>query len=319
MSHFTVLVIGENPEEQLQPYHEYECTGIKDQYVFDVDKTEEVSKWLLEELFVGESKKDGKLDSHFSEKSASEELKSFSKIKRQEYLEMKGTDIFEEIKDYHGYEFKDGKWIRFTNPNKKWDWYQLGGRWTGFFKLKLGANGETGEPGIMTASAEKGYADVALKKDIDFEFMRNEAANKASQKYDFAFSIIGQLPVNETWESIRERIKDTDKARNEFWEQPRCKAWKEAEAKDFKNWPMSYNSSPDDFVITKEEYIQNARNSAISTFAVIKDSKWYERGSMGWFGCVSDEKDTDEWEKQFSELLDSIPDDTLLSVYDCHI
>lgn len=27
MSHFTVLVIGDDPELQLAPYHEYECTS----------------------------------------------------------------------------------------------------------------------------------------------------------------------------------------------------------------------------------------------------------------------------------------------------
>ncbi len=27
MSHFTVLVVGDNVEEQLAPFHEFECTG----------------------------------------------------------------------------------------------------------------------------------------------------------------------------------------------------------------------------------------------------------------------------------------------------
>ena len=44
MSHFTVLVIGENPEKQLAPYHEYECTDRADEYVQDVDITEESRK-----------------------------------------------------------------------------------------------------------------------------------------------------------------------------------------------------------------------------------------------------------------------------------
>ena len=49
MSHFTVLVItpDNNPgtlEAALQPFHEYECTGIEDQYVVDVDVTDEVEK-----------------------------------------------------------------------------------------------------------------------------------------------------------------------------------------------------------------------------------------------------------------------------------
>jgi hypothetical protein len=38
---------------------------------------------------------------------------------------------------------------------------------------------------------------------------------------------------------------------------------------------------------------------------------------MGWWACVSDEKDN--WSEEFAKLLDEIPDDTLLSVYDCHI
>ena len=40
---------------------------------------------------------------------------------------------------------------------------------------------------------------------------------------------------------------------------------------------------------TKEIYID--RYSKFSTFAVVINGKWYERGSMGWWGIVSDEKD----------------------------
>jgi hypothetical protein len=39
MSHFTTLVIGDDVESALAPYHEYECTGVNDQYVVDVDMT----------------------------------------------------------------------------------------------------------------------------------------------------------------------------------------------------------------------------------------------------------------------------------------
>ena len=41
MTHFVVLVIGDDVEGQLAPYHEFECTGINDQYVIDLDKTAE--------------------------------------------------------------------------------------------------------------------------------------------------------------------------------------------------------------------------------------------------------------------------------------
>jgi len=41
MSHFSVLVIGSSVEEQLAPYHEFECTGKDDEFVREVDVTEE--------------------------------------------------------------------------------------------------------------------------------------------------------------------------------------------------------------------------------------------------------------------------------------
>lgn len=40
---------------------------------------------------------------------------------------------------------------------------------------------------------------------------------------------------------------------------------------------------------------------------------------MGWFGCVSDAKSDDEWHAEVKKLIDVIADDTLISIYDCHI
>lgn len=57
----------------------------------------------------------------------------------------------------------------------------------------------------------------------------------------------------------------------------------------------------------------------ISAFAVVKDGKWYERGKMGWFGVVTDKKDKDAWNEEVKQLLASLPPDTLLTMYDCHI
>lgn len=40
---------------------------------------------------------------------------------------------------------------------------------------------------------------------------------------------------------------------------------------------------------------------------------------MGWFAMVSDEKDPDAWEREFSALFDGLPPDTWVAVVDCHI
>ena len=56
-----------------------------------------------------------------------------------------------------------------------------------------------------------------------------------------------------------------------------------------------------------------------TTFAILKDGRWYERGKMGWWACVADEKDPVKWDAEFWKLIDQTSDDTLLSVVDCHI
>ncbi len=40
---------------------------------------------------------------------------------------------------------------------------------------------------------------------------------------------------------------------------------------------------------------------------------------MGWFGSVIGEKDEETWNSMFSKLIDELPDETPLTVIDCHI
>lgn len=75
----------------------------------------------------------------------------------------------------------------------------------------------------------------------------------------------------------------------------------------------------EDYQCSKEEYIQTAKAQAYTTFAVIKDGKWYDRREMGWRECVSNEMEEDEWCNKFYTLIHDLPDETLLSVYDYHI
>lgn len=209
MSHFTCLVVGENPEDQLAPFTENVEPG--DEYAVFKDCTQEIE------------------DDY---------------IKRDEKLKAKYPDFDTFAVEYGGYKKENGVYGYWHNPNRKWDWYVLGGRWQGLLKLKPTAkfNGESGQTalfnpsGTFRASApdlQEGCCDQARICDIDWEGMKN----------------------------VR----------------------------------------------------------PFATFAVLKDGVWYERGSMGWWGVVSNEMKDDEWEDKFAELLASLPEDTLISVYDCHI
>jgi hypothetical protein len=200
-----------------------------------------------------------------------------------------------------------------TNPNKKWDWYELGGRWTGKFKLKLDATtGRLGRPGLMTDVGHIGTADQAIKRDIDFDGMRDEAGAKAGVTWDNAHRIIAGREFR-SWDALREAHPgNIEAARAEYWAQPAIKDLDAAKLTGF-------HDDASQFLASREQYVQTARDAACATFAVLKDGTWYERGAMGWWGAVHDEKDRDEWNRQFTALLDSVHDFTLLSIYDCHI
>jgi hypothetical protein len=87
---------------------------------------------------------------------------------------------FEEFADACGAE-RDSLANRYGywgNPNGIWDWYTIGGRWRSpFFALKQGRNGIIGiaETCSLVRPATDGWADHALKGDIDFEAIREEA------------------------------------------------------------------------------------------------------------------------------------------------
>lgn len=283
MSHFTVLVIGDNVEEQLQPYHEYECTGIEDKYVVFVPAQES-----LEEL---QKQYEDRKDDY-------ESLESF-------------------IEDYHGYHQNEhGQWGRTTNPNAKWDWWVIGGRWSGFLKAKEGVVHEIGEPGAFGNEPKDGGADIITKGGVDWDGMRNEAKERAAKRYDLVSKAIDGLAY-ESWESVRNLYEDIDKAREHYHNQAIVKAFKKVTEKhtDMFGW----FAEVDEYLCDRETYIERAANSAITTYAFVKDSKWYQKGEMGWWGMSTNEVSQDEWNKQFWEMIQSLPDDTELTVVDCHI
>lgn len=289
MSHFTVLVIGDNVDQQLAPYDNSIQTAARvRKEVSEEDKEQMVDYYKRNTFFT-----------YF--------------LPFEELYKIKGNDW-----NGNSWVKQDGVWVEITtyNPDSKWDWYSVGGRWTGYFKLKPGARGKTGEPGFMSKPPKKGYADIVKKGDIDIESMRNDAGESAGKAYDIAMEIFGDTPVNKTWVEIKNSVSDIEDSRGLYGDQPRVKAWKEnPKTKEH----FGFFTSPDDFLISKEEYVNNARNSAITPFAVVKDGKWYEKGEMGWWAMVSNEKDQKEWDEQFTKMFDELPDETLLTLVDCHI
>ena len=404
MSHFTVLVIGSNVEEQLAPYHEFECTGIDDEYVQDIDKTAEALAAFKKETTKVYKSPTGKIQRRFTKKG-NWNMRFFRKATEVELAEIEtlgplgdtrgdladGRAFFTEYsKDYrnntiyvqhifkgwkettvktstvesfaewaegyygtkivkygqkidlskkHKYGYillaEDGtvaKVVDRTNPNKKWDGYQIGGRWNGFFKLKPAAVGTSvvgvGSPGLQGYNLDykaPGFdrADVCEKGQVDFDGMRDEAGEKARERYDLFTSVTAGLPAHQSWKDVcasygidldadKPNYANMDQARTCYNTQPVVQALRKNDATVW--------FEADDFLKTQDEYVQAARNRAISTYAMLYDGVWYSKGRMGWFGVSHDEMMTQEqWNEEITKLIDGLPDETMLTIVDCHI
>lgn len=373
MSHFTCIVIGPDHEAQLQPYHEYECTGTDDQYVTDVDETEEVREeyesstaTMARNDATGETVDayDDRFYRPFTAKERAEIRPSGSgcggglswaskdwgdgrgyEARVHEIhagwtrveVPRKETMTFAEFIEYwserpvlrpgesrteeHKYGFVEidekGEVIRVvdrTNQNAQWDWYQIGGRWTGFFPLKKDAVGVTGRPGLMTDRASPRTADQCTKGSIDFERARREAEVAANKEFDLWEECFTGHPRPEPWSTFIDRVDagtlDIDEARLLYHAQPAVAAWQKHDRYECRIEVLGFD---------RAAYVQRQRNAALVPHAIVKDGKWHESGSMGWWGMVSNKKDPAEWNAEVSKMYDDLADDTLLTLVDCHI
>lgn len=292
MSHFLVMVIGDDIEKQLRPFHEFECTGTDDEFVQEVDETAEALKDYAE---------------HGNGRPVAEFVKEWNG--REVLAPAEAPNLAGDHK--YGYAIADesggvAKVVRRTNPNSKWDWWVLGGRYSGRLRLKAGAVGIEGEPGSFGNSTG---IDQARKGDIDLAAIRSEAAEDAANEYDAFARATNGIDWPEPWPSVRERIKDIDEARDFYHSQPMIVAMRKAKI---------HFSGPEDFGKDRQAYIDAAVKRAGVPFAFLKDGQWIERGNMGWWAVVSNEKDPSVWQDEFWKMFDALPDDTLISMVDCH-
>jgi hypothetical protein len=227
------------------------------------------------------------------------------------------------VREYHGRCGRDEVLNRYgywQNPNAKWDWYSIGGRWTGYFKLKPGVAAQVGRPGVFETPPEKGWGDIARKGDIDFEGMRDEHETKRLAVYDAVHAAVAGTPPYKQWAIVRAECgDDIGQARKTYGEQPRVAAFDAYARSEAGIKTVGFMSSMDEFDMPRDLYAKQARLDAIASYAIVKDGEWHAKGDMGWWGMSSNEKDPMTWAENFNKMLDALPDTTLLTIVDCHI
>jgi len=218
---------------------------------------------------------------------------------------------FEEyIEDYAGYhkDEKTGKYGYWENPQAKWDFWQLGGRWPGILRVKTDEAIRGGASWMMGVYEYKeGAADFAKIKDIDFEAMNADVVKKANDYYDRMerYRDICSGKIKEEKEDAFLFLDMRNAFENEV-------AHKEGEGKDSK------------FVIdvSREEFLEKYLYMfEFKTWAVIENGQWYEKAQMGWWACHNGTKEQiQEFEKGFSKrFLENEDPETYIAIVDCHI
>lgn len=239
-------------------------------------------------------------------------------------------DLSDEHKYGYALEDQDGnitKVVNRTNPNRKWDWWTVGGRWQGYFRVKpdMEKDSSLGDPSWgnrVVRQGGQGYADQLPKGAIDWNAMCDERRVEANDRYDaLEAATEGIEPPTETLEQCRERHgrDNIDKAREEYNSHPFMVAMSETRDERIRFW---FGDVVKDFCVLeggRDEYVRREINRVGVPFALVMNGKWYEKGEMGWFGMSHGDKDQDVWNREFHKLMDQLPNDTILTLVDCHI
>lgn len=320
MSHFTVVVIGSDVNDQMVNYAEQDFDEKYASFEDIQDSSlEEYKNKEVEIVVLADGTLHSKYDSEF--KVYNKTNFSTDYVYPEGYIVRLGkfTEIyptFEEFMEgWHGTTERDEKTGRYgywTNKNAKYDYYTLGGRWTGFFRPKVGATGELGRSGVFDNKPNEGWVDSIKVGDIDVDGMQAEAVREANETYDKIEAIL-KGRAYPSWTVIREKHnEDIDAARAEYNDNEVVKDFNKAKFYIWGDFVETYGNS-------REEYVARQKNSTMVPFAVVKDGQWYQKGEMGWWGMSTDEMTQDEWNTKFWEMINSLPPETELNLLDCHI
>ena len=279
MSHFITLVVGDNVDHQLEPYEE------TDHGPYAIFKDTEAD---LRKSYENDSTNCFVEPNGTVHQACSDEFRNPDAFACDRYLCPAGwTEQRVTVKqvyktwesyltDYCGEEPDEdtGKLGYWHNPNARWDWYAVGGRWSDRLMLKDGTK-----------------ANQARYGDIDWNAMVAKHAEFYAQ------------PRVKIAEELRE-IVSSNRVTND----------------DISGW-ISWNlvEETHEFTDDKAMFVKTKAEEALRTFAVVKDGRWFERGKMGWFAAVHDEKDPETWASVWDSLVRNVSPDTLITIVDCHI
>ena len=342
MSHFSLLVTAQDKAELENTMVRFLETGMRG----EDEEMKLADDGLLHLEFVVKAKFD-ELEKHAQEimDKISSEDDYYEKYKEF----MKEKDYAQMFNDWNGLvlDEKTGNYGYWHNPEAHWDWYSIGGRWTGKLKLKKSKRHKqyakdgivgNGTPGLMTElNRDSNYCDFAPAHMIDWAGIKEDQLNSELDAFDKI------MEIRDKYQRLR-REKEFDIS--ELEDAPELlKSWKNWNDSEFLRelfpdvldffyveYLMSRTNDETDllfmdygyfnsFMCTREQYIKQHKADAL-TFAFIDlDGNWVEREHMGMWGISwkEDKHEELDYDDVFWKFLESIPDDMTVFFIDCHI
>ncbi|MEE2040121.1 hypothetical protein Q8791_23160 [Nocardiopsis sp. CT-R113] len=235
-------------------------------------------------------------------------------------------EVLSDYEDMEVHEDTTGDKVRYYtvvtyNPNSKWDWWIIGGRYAGKW-----ATNSPGHPDLLTATPAwntprdmlTGTVNGGPKKLLDLDESRTRVSSQAATEWDAFHRIADKHPGSFGWSHFYGKVSDTypiDQARTDYREQP---LWSALEGTEF---DLRMGCPVDEYAVDRAVYIDRHRARANVGYALLTlDGEWIAPGDMGWFGMSSDDQsDRDAYYERANAYIDSLDGDTYLIVVDCHI
>jgi len=203
-------------------------------------------------------------------------------------------------KEYSGLVQDDaGAWGYYTNPNAKWDWWQIGGRFSDHLLVKADLQDciQTGEACECVAPDGYKFVDAARKKDICWDVMKEIGTKAVEQSYEHCVAAFASGDVKDSgfFATLTE---------------DGIRGWGE----------MIYikGETLDDYKARKG--VTDSDQYLIGDYAYIdRNGDWSGSGDMGWFGISSNDKPERTWKDELQAFMDEVQDDDFIAIVDCHI
>lgn len=207
------------------------------------------------------------------------------------------------------------------NPESKWDYWRVGGRWGGSLDFRAGLEGKVVRPERSWDSPDlisPRCCDGGLVAALDLEATRQRKAEEAAATWREYQDLVAGTPQALPWKQFSELVGTAsytiEQARQDYHSQPRVQVLKGTDFQWADDPVSQYGGS-------LEQHAARARAGAVPGFATVTlDGKWMAPGKMGWWAMTDATDDTREaYLKVANSYIESLPEDAWLFSLDCHI